>query len=38
MLTFLVGCTHVGRYAAEETDTAAAHDLYDPEDASDDAV
>ena len=37
MLTFLVGCTHIGRYATEETDAAAAHDLYDPEDASDDA-
>ena len=37
MLTFLVGCAHVGRYATEETDAAAADDLYDPQDASDDA-
>ena len=33
MLTFHVGCTHVGCYA---TDAAAADDLYDPDD--DDAV
>ena len=29
MLTFLVGCTHVGCYA---TDAPAADDLYDPDD------